>query len=364
MVERRDSGSTMTLYSTLWCKEKPGVPEDVTVLHRHHLGRRGVFRAVRRLQPGDAILLNGALGARDLWFDLLLAIYIRWFRRDVAMLISDATWHARAIPGASRTGILLPLYGAFLRALLLLTRGPLTHYGFLSQHEVRQVTREAGLRPECVHFTAFCSQLPLEIFDELQGLSAANDLHEDAKPLRFFSGGNTLRDYDTLIAAAADSDGAFTIATTLSLAPIPAHWRVGPMGHHDFFREMARCDVVVLPLWPADGRSSGQQTYLNALALGKPLIVTDVMGVRDHLVAGEHALVVPPQDAKALRAAIEWISDPAHASARAEMARKGRALAESMTFAHYIHQLCGRLAGIHAELNERLGAEDLPARSA
>lgn len=354
----------MTLYSTLWCQEKPGVPDEVTVLHRHQLGRRGVFRAVRRLQRGDAILLNGALGARDLWFDLLLAIYIRWFRRDVAMLISDATWHARAIPGASRTGVMLPLYGAFLRLLLLLTRGPLTHYGFLSLHEVRQVTEEARLRPDCVHFTPFCSQLPLEIFDELQALSAASLDRGEGASLRFFSGGNTLRDYDTLIAAASDVDGDFSIATSLALDQVPPHWRVGPTGHHDFFRAMARCDVVVLPLWPAQGRSSGQQTYLNALALGKPLIVTDVMGVRDHLVAGEHALVVPPQDAQALRAALQWMGDPANAAAREEMARKGRALAEGMTFAHYIHQLCGRLGSIHEELAQRVAPEDVPARSA
>ncbi len=50
--------------------------------------------------------------------------------------------------------------------------------------------------------------------------------------------------------------------------------------------------------------------------------------------------------------------------AREEMARKGKALAEGMTFAHYIHQLCGRLGSIHEELAQRVAPEDVPARSA
>jgi hypothetical protein len=81
----------MTLYSTIWCDEKPGLPPEVKVLHRERIGRRGVFRAVRKLRIGDAILLNGALDFSDLWFDMLLAIYIRFFLRSVGVLVSDST---------------------------------------------------------------------------------------------------------------------------------------------------------------------------------------------------------------------------------------------------------------------------------
>ena len=121
---------------------------------------------------------------------------------------------------------------------------------------------------------------------------------------------------------------------------MPPQARVGPLSERDFFLSMMRSDVVIVPLLPVDGRSVGQQTYLNALALGKPLIVTDTLGVRDHLSADVHALVVPPGDAAAMRAAIDWMQDPAHREARDAMARAGQQLAAEMTFAHYADRLC------------------------
>ena len=237
-----------------------------------------------------------------------------------------------------------------LQCLLLLARGPFTHYAFLSSHEAALATKEAGLRPGVAHFTPFCSQLPLEITQELRALSDAAAGRSTTAPCHFFSGGNALRDYDTLVQAARDSGEPFTVATAQTLEDPPASWQVAPLSHHDFFRAMARSDVVVLALWPAQGRSVGQQTYLNALALGKPLIVSDVIGVRDHLVPDLHALVVPPRDPSALRAAIDWMRNPAHRAARDAMAQHGRQLAEGMTFGHYIERLCALLRDVQAQL--------------
>ena len=334
----------MALYSTIWCDERPGLHPDVTVLHRERDGRRGVFRAVRGLKAGDAILLNGALGARDLWFDMLLAIYLRVATPSVGVLISDATWHPRAVPLNSRAKLAFPLYAWFLRTLLRLTRGPHTHYGFLSTAEADIVTVEAGLRPGAARFTAFCSQLPLAMMpglhEQIAREGAGADAHAIDAPTRFFAGGNSLRDYGTLAAAATGAGGRFTVATSNVVAGMPPQARVGPLSERDFFLSMMRSDVVIVPLLPVDGRSVGQQTYLNALALGKPLIVTDTLGVRDHLSADVHALVVPPGDAAAMRAAIDWMQDPAHREARDAMARAGQQLAAEMTFAHSADRLC------------------------
>jgi glycosyltransferase involved in cell wall biosynthesis len=129
---------------------------------------------------------------------------------------------------------------------------------------------------------------------------------------------------------------------------MPPQTRVGPLSERDFFLAMMRSDVAIVPLLPVEGRSVGQQTYLNALALGKPLIVTDTLGVRDHLTADVHALVVPPGDAAAMRAAIDWMQDPAHRAARDAMARAGQQLAAEMTFAHYADRLCRWLREIQA----------------
>ena len=345
----------MTLYSTIWCDEKPGLPLDMHVLHRERIGRRGVFRKVRRLVAGDAILLNGALGARDLWFDMLLAIYIRWFRRGVGVLMADATWHARALPGDSRAGVLFPAYALLHRVLLLLSRGRHTHYGFLSTAEVALVAREAALRPGVAHFTAFCSQLPLEILDELRSLCAQTEASAGHRRPRVFSGGNALRDYPSLIEAATGLDADIEIATTKDLGPLPPNVRAAGRSHHDFFRDMARSDIVVLPMWHTEGRSVGQQTYLNALALGKPLIVSDVIGVRDHLVGDLHALIVPSHDPAALREAMARMLAPAHRTARATMAQNGLALASEMTFAHYAARLSTLLREIQSQLPLQTG---------
>jgi glycosyltransferase involved in cell wall biosynthesis len=310
------------------------------------------------MQDGDGILLNGALGASDLWFDMLLAIYLRFFKQSVAVLVSDATWHPRSVPLSSRAKTLFPFYAWFLRQLLRLSAGKHTCFGFLSTEEVALVTREARLRPGTVRFTAFCSQLPLEMVGELNRIAADQRSADEARaaeagperPVRFFAGGNSLRDYETLIAAVARLDGEYIVATSNAVPGVPAHVKLGPLSHHDFFREMMRSDVVIVPLLPIEGRSVGQQTYMNALALGKPLIVADCIGVRDHLMPDVHAKVVPPSDPVALRAAIEWMLVPANRDARVAMARAGLALASQMTFAHYAARLCDVLREIQAQL--------------
>lgn len=353
----------MALYSTIWCYKKPGISPDVEVVHRERIGRRAVFRAVSKLQGGDAILLNGALGARDLWFDMLLAIYLRFFKRNVGVLVSDATWHPRSVPVSSRARTLFPLYAWFLRRLFRLAAGPHSFFCFLSTDEVALVTREAKMQPGKVLFTPFCSQLPLDMVDELNGIAAIQrdrDVQRAAaglpsRPLRFFAGGNSLRDYETLASAATGLDGEFIVATSNVVRDVPTNMKLAPVSHEDFFRDMMGSDVVILPLLPVKGRSVGQQTYLNALALGKPLIVTDCIGVRDHLTAGVHALIVPPSDAAALRSAIEWMLAPANRTARDAMARAGQQLAEQMTFAHYAAHLCDVLRDIPPQLSMQRG---------
>lgn len=357
----------MALYSTIWCYERPGVPPDVEVLHRYRIGRGGVFRAVTKLQNGDAILLNGALGAGDLWFDMLLAVYVRFCKRTVGVLVSDATWHPRSVPVGSRAKTLFSLYAWFLRRLFRMAAGAHTYFAFLSTDEVALVTREAGLRSGVVRFTPFCSQLPLDMMDELNAIDAEHRYADNQRsaaglpswPVRFFAGGNSLRDYETLATAAAAFDGEYIVATSNVIGDVPSNMKLGPLSHQDFFREMVRSDVVIVPLLPVKGRSVGQQTYLNALALGKPLIVTDCIGVRDHLTAGVHALVVPPRDPVALRGAIEWMLAPANRVARDSMARAGKQLAEQMTFAHYASHLCEVLREIQSNLPTRTHAASL-----
>jgi glycosyltransferase involved in cell wall biosynthesis len=61
--------------------------------------------------------------------------------------------------------------------------------------------------------------------------------------------------------------------------------------------------IVVVPL-EAHVYSSGQVAFLEAMALGKSVIVTDCVGSRDYISDGVNGLMVPTGDSEAMRGAI------------------------------------------------------------
>jgi glycosyltransferase involved in cell wall biosynthesis len=87
---------------------------------------------------------------------------------------------------------------------------------------------------------------------------------------------------------------------------------VARVAHDEFNRLLRAAAVVVVPLARAE-RSAGQQTYLNAMALGKIVVVTDAPGVDDHIQDGVTGLVVPGGEPRALAEATSWALDPANA---------------------------------------------------
>lgn len=79
----------------------------------------------------------------------------------------------------------------------------------------------------------------------------------------------------------------------------------------------AAADVFVLP----SDREAMPVALLEAMAVGTPVVSTDVRGIRDVVRDGDSGLLVPPRDAAALAAAIERVLDdsrlPAHLTAHA-----------------------------------------------
>jgi len=105
--------------------------------------------------------------------------------------------------------------------------------------------------------------------------------------------GNSLRDYRALIEAAPKIGDDLTLATKLPLPAITApNIEAGflPPAQHDALARSAA--VVVVPLLANTERSAGQQTYLNAMGRGKPVVVTDAPGVRDYIAHEETGLIV------------------------------------------------------------------------
>ena len=67
---------------------------------------------------------------------------------------------------------------------------------------------------------------------------------------------------------------------------------------------MAGASLVVFPLKMDALRTSGQQSYLNAMALGKAVIVTDTFDAPFYIEDGQTGRLTPSGDAGALRQAI------------------------------------------------------------
>lgn len=87
---------------------------------------------------------------------------------------------------------------------------------------------------------------------------------------------------------------------------------------------LAQAHVLVLPSY----REGTPRSVLEAMSMGRPVIVTDVPGCRETIVHGEHGLVVPARDPAALaEAAAVLLADPA---AIPEMGTRARARIEQL----------------------------------
>jgi glycosyltransferase involved in cell wall biosynthesis len=87
----------------------------------------------------------------------------------------------------------------------------------------------------------------------------------------------------------------------------------------------SRAQVVVVPLLPNDFQA-GVTTLLEAMAMGKAVIVSETSGQRDVVQDGVTGLTVPPSDPRRLRSAIEFLLD--HPHERAELGRNARRAVE------------------------------------
>lgn len=172
--------------------------------------------------------------------------------------------------------------------------------------------------------------------------------------------GRSKRDYETLCRAAQRlshqvrilapaGDETAKHATTFDFRTLPANVRlvVDDGSHGSWIDWIARSTCVVLPVLPDTLAPSGISTYLVAMALGKCVIITDSPATRGLIDQGQ-AVVVPPSDAAALRAAIiRVLEDEAY---RHEVASSGRqyalALKDENRLAADVTAELGRLLGI------------------
>lgn len=274
----------------------------------------GTFRdhreLLKRAKGRQVLILCGSVGRRQRYRDLVFAILLKMFSRPPPVLIHDPTWEPGSESLSREFPFLKRLLPKLARIAIAAVDGPHVRYAVLSSDEVETFPRIWGVDPERVVFQPFPNTL-----HGYRDMATRDDGY-------LFSGGNSVRDYGLLEAALEGTDIPTRIAAKWQPARNLPNLKAAPTTHDEFMSLLANSHAVVVPLRQTV-RSAGQQTYLNAMGLRKPVIVTDAPGVRDYVIDGVTGVIVPP-DVEALRAAIRHVMDPANANFYRAMGERAR----------------------------------------
>ena len=161
-----------------------------------------------------------------------------------------------------------------------------------------------------------------------------------------FAGGDGQRDYPLLIEAVRDLPYRVIIAALqrehFANIEIPKNVEIVTVSGREFLRLMAVARLNVVPLKWRPQHMGGEQTYLNAMALGKPVIVTD-LGASDYITNGVNGFLTPPGDIGALRDAIKRVmEDRELATSLGHRARESAANFTPEKFFAAVFDLCRR----------------------
>jgi glycosyltransferase involved in cell wall biosynthesis len=293
--------------STLYLPRRAAWRERVEMIDPGAISRPKTMRWLLTQSKGrDAVVLNGSGSPVG---ELAAGALITRRRRPPAIVVADCVWGART--RADRIGS---------RLALRLLDGAHVHYCVHSHDQRERFPELWGVALERVHVARYyytLSEQELALPRERNG--------------SVFAGGDSHRDYDPLIEVARRIEAPVVLATgrlsAHQLDRLPPNVRAGRVAHEEFVAMMRSASVVVVPLEHRDDRSAGEQTYLNAMAIGKPVIVVDSLGVPEYVSDRETGLVVPPHDPDALAAALTWTLDPANEQDVARMTERAREVA-------------------------------------
>ncbi|WP_168583475.1 glycosyltransferase [Gephyromycinifex aptenodytis] len=297
------------LMSTMW-GTSPRWRSEVDFYVTERFGTLGDLRRLLQLARGkDGIILLGSVTRRHRYRDFVFAalLKVRPGPRP-RVLVTDATWQPGSGWLTESTGLPTAWFALPTKLAVRLIDGPHMRYGVLSRQECASFAQTWGVDPDRVVFTPFPATI------EPDTVTTRGDY--------LFAGGDSLRNYALLEAALTPDGPPARIAARWQPAVPWPNISAGPVGHEEFVQLLAGCRASVVPL-VRGVRSAGQQSYLNAMALGKPVIVTEAPGVRDYIEHGVTGVIVPAET-EALRAAIRHVMDPANDNHYARMGQRAR----------------------------------------
>jgi len=250
------------------------------------------------------------IGINDWWspFKLLLlrnkfdVLFTGTEREDIIFALFQLILPGRKIPHVMTCCLWKREENAFIKIfkkfLLKLIAKSVALFVVWSQEEIENYHKEFGIPKDKLKFIPHHSTLKGYNFKIYDGNY-------------IFAGGNSSRDYITLIKAVQNLSIKTIIALTdyslIKGINIPNNVKVVSLSREEFRQYMAGSKMVVVPLKKNLLQSAGQQTYLNAMSLRKPVIVSKVPGVEDYISNYETGIIVEPENSQALRKAISFI---------------------------------------------------------
>lgn len=205
-----------------------------------------------------------------------------------------------------KRGLIGRLYQHWVTTVL--NSGYVDHVTVFSHHEVDYYSKQLGVNKSLFTF------VPLAI-DELPQLETTDGGF-------LFSTGKSNRDYDFLISALSGTSHHLVIACDELKQPLASNIVVyRHTFNQDMLALMARASAVVIALDNAHV-SSGQLVVLQAMALGKPVIVTRSSALDDYVVPDKTGFMVDKTARAFLLAVNQIMGDPALRQRMGEAARQ------------------------------------------
>ncbi len=305
---------------------------------------------MKRPSPGklsSAIqIFTGVLGAARHEKSLLLAS--SWGREHPELLATAVIglWPRQLRPKIYLLGCMWepnPGIRSWIEKFILkLADRSITRYIVQSTDELTVFPRQWGVPAEKVRFCPFFYTIKEHELPQDQQSIPASISRQDFQNGYVFAGGNSMRDYESLVIAARLLPNlTFVFATSLldghaDLSPNIIHRQVS---HLEFMRLMYYSTATVVPLKAGLHRAAGQQTYLNAMYLGKPTIITDSLAVRDHVRDWETAIIVDGTPESYVHA-LEWIFNPVNCAAVERLSQAGRKdVTERFSFERHVDRV-------------------------
>ncbi len=291
----------------------------------------------------------GTLLARLGWFNLLLA-YACWAsRKDYAAIVTDGEQIGLPLAallkifGGPRPSHIMIVHVISVRKKMafldyLSVQNQIDIFLVYSRHQKKFIEDRWGIDDDRVIWTPFMVDDVFFAPDKVQAFRGARP--------RICAVGLERRDYPTLLEAVRGLDCDVIIAAaspwskykdSSKARSLPQNVRRKKFSQYDLRQVYADFEFLVMPLEPVDFQA-GVTAMLEAFAMGKPIVCSDVPGQRDVVVDSVNGLYAKAGDPAGLRACILRLLEAPRDCAR--MGASGRRLVENeMNLDRYVERL-------------------------